>query len=109
VTREDFISQIKSLNIYFDEDHPDHIEEKKVESLQPPFLEFEFNEDEIRADGINYLEIQRVNLRLYSDSFTEQAEDTLEGFFINNMFGFNKAKRFDSQIDLYETDYDLTI
>ena len=61
MTRNEIREKIEGFGIYFDPDHPDHISRDKIDTLEPPFLEWGTQKRSIRADGIDYIIIASNN------------------------------------------------
>ena len=40
MTRQELDAVMAGTGVYFDPDHPDHIERQKVETLPPPFMTY---------------------------------------------------------------------
>lgn len=110
--RTELIELMKTVGIYFDEDHPDHITVEKLEDgeLTPPFMEFDVFEDGIRADGITYLRYTRVNVRKYDDSddgtthamFREAMDAACVSYQMTN-------HEYDDVLGLWVTKYTFTV
>lgn len=67
--RTELIALMETVGIPFDEEHPDHITVEKLEdgTVEPPFMEFDVLEENIRADGRIYVRYTRVNVRIFDD------------------------------------------
>lgn len=110
--REEIIELMKTVGIYFDEDHPDHITVEKLENgtIEPPFMEFDILEEDIRADGATYLRYTRVNVRKYDDSddgsthimFRQAMDDACISYRMT-------AHEYDDVLGLWCTKYTFTV
>ena len=73
MTSAEVRNMCKRMEIYFDEDHPDHISEEKIKDLYPPFMEYFLVDRPVNADGRRYIDIKELTIRIYAD--TESAEE----------------------------------
>lgn len=110
--RGEIIELMRSVGLYFDEDHPDHVTVEKLENgtIEPPFLEFDILEEAIRADGKVYERYNRVNVRKFDDTddgetnrMFRTAMDTAEVSY--RMTGHS----FDENLGLWATTYTFTV
>ena len=106
MTREALITLMQTTGIYFDPDHPDHIEDKKISSLSPPFLEFVIREEPFAADDVVYYVFNRITIRFYSDLDVDEAEDLVRAA-IDNYF-YRVSKVYDEGLGLWETTFTFT-
>ena len=60
MTRNEIREKIEGFGIYFDPDHPDHISRDKIDTLEPPFIEWGTQKRSLRADGIDYVLATKV-------------------------------------------------
>ena len=106
MTREQLNELMESTGVYFDPDHPDHIERSKIADLPPPFMEFYVREEPFAADDIVYYTYLRITIRLYSDVDVDEAEtqirEALAGYF------FRSNKQYDEDLGLWETTFTFT-
>lgn len=72
MTSDEVKDMCRRMGLIFDEEHPDHITSSKLKSLSPPFMEYILIDKPVNADGIRYLDIKELTIRIYSD--TEVAE-----------------------------------
>lgn len=114
MTRSDIAVELDKLGIYYDPDHPDHISREKLDTLEPPFMEWGTQEDYIRADGINYLTSRRLIVRIYSDTNEDVEITTPSGRTVDEVLGesfdrFTKQQYYNDDLSLYETNYNTEV
>lgn len=114
MTREQIRGLIEGFGIYFDQDHPDHISREKIETLEPPFLEWGTQKRQIRADGADYVLWERLTILLYTDT-NEDTETPTEGGrtfeeALTDAFDrFRKDKSYNDELGLYITEYTMEV
>ena len=79
----------------------------------PPFICFFWSEDnDLKADNINYQKIERLNIELYTDNKDYENEATIETVLTNNSVVWSKSETYiDSErlyMVLYEADVIVT-
>lgn len=103
MTREQLNALMETTGVYFDPDHPDHVERSKIADLPPPFMEFYVQEVPFGADDIVYYTYLRITIRLYSDVDEDEAEvrvrEALDGRF------FRTKKEYNEDFGLWETTF----
>lgn len=114
MTRQEIREKIEGFGIYFDPDHPDHISGEKIETLEPPFLEWGTQKRQIRADGVDYVLWERLTILLYTDTneditvFTEDGrpfEEALKEAFDR----FKAGKSYNDELGIYVTEYTMEV
>ena len=103
MTREALETLMSGTEIYYDPDHPDHIERSKIDSLPPPFLEFSVEEVPFSADDVIYYSFVRITIRLYSDLDVDEAEESIRTALSGYFFATNKV--YDNDLGLWETEF----
>lgn len=103
MTRSEIITMMDSVGIYYDKDHPDHIEREKIDTLTPPFMEFEVNERPFFADNITYFTTLAAVIRIYSDVPADKAEQTLKTKLTEKEMPFSASKSYAEDWGLWET------
>ncbi len=78
MTSSEVKDMCKRMGILFDEAHPDHITVSKLKSLSPPFMEYYLTDKPVNADGIRYLDIKALTIRIYSDTEVAEAEKDVQ-------------------------------
>ena len=68
MVNEKLKAAIDSTSIYYDQDHPEYVEDEKALNLALPFVEWECEERDWYADGVVYLSWARAEIRLYTDT-----------------------------------------
>lgn len=79
----------------------------------PPFICFYWSEDnDLKADNINYQKIERLNIELYTDNKDYENEANIETVLTNNSVVWSKSETYiDSErlyMVLYEADVIVT-
>lgn len=79
----------------------------------PPFICFYWSEDnDLKADNINYQKIERLNIELYTDNKDYENEANIETVLTNNSVVWSKSEAYiDSErlyMVLYEADVIVT-
>lgn len=78
MTREEVRIMCRRMEIPFDEDHPDHISTANLQNIEPPFMEYVLTDKPVYADGVRYLDIKELEIIIYSDTETCEAEDRVK-------------------------------
>lgn len=103
MTKAEIDSLMDSVGIYYDKDHPDHIEREKIDTLTPPFLEFEVEEQSFFADNIVYFTTLSIEARIYSDVPVDKSEVTLKAELTKKEMPFSVKKNYVEDWGLWET------
>lgn len=106
MTRQALQDLMDGIGIYYDPDHPDHIERSKIEDLPPPFMEFYAEEIPFAADDVVYFTRLRVTIRLYSDLDLDEAEEGIREAI--GSYYFTSTKEYDDELGLWETTFTFT-
>ena len=114
MTRNEIREKIEGFGIYFDADHPDHISREKIETLEPPFLEWGTQKRSIRADGIDYVLWERLTIYLYTDTNEDVETRTADGRHFEDALAevfdrFRAKKNYDDELGLYFTEYTMEV
>jgi len=114
MTRNEIREKIEGFGIYFDPDHPDHISRDKIETLEPPFLEWGTQKRSLRADGIDYVLWERLSIYLYTDTNEDVETHTADGRRFEDALAeafdrFNATKNYDDELGLYFTEYTMEV
>lgn len=94
MTNEEVKTMCKKMGICFDEDHPDHISSDKLNTLSPPFMEYYLVDHPIHADGIRYIDIKDLTIRVYSDTEVSEAEDKIQGILENEELRWSRSSEY---------------
>lgn len=106
MAREDIISMIDTMGLYYDTDHPDHISEDAINSIAPPFLEADIIQHVIPADGENYIDdIFDVTLRIYSEATSVSEESTVTSVLSEEDLRWRRDCKFNDYMQLFEISY----
>lgn len=95
----------KKMEIPFDEDHPDHIVSEKLKSLSPPFMEYILTDHPIPADGINYIDIKDLSIRIYSDTEVSDAEEKVKEILEREDLRWKRSSEYIEELMLWEIIY----
>lgn len=77
MTAAEVKAMCRRMEIPFDEEHPDHISADNLQEIEPPFMEYVLTDKPVYADGKRYLDIKELEIILYSDTETCEAEDRI--------------------------------
>lgn len=110
MTRAEIAAELDKLGIYYDPDHPDHVSREKLDTLEPPFMEWGTQENTYRADGIDYLSWKTLIIRIYSDTNEDVEIITPSGRTVDESLResfdkFTKQQYYNDELSLYETNY----
>lgn len=77
---------------------------------QPPFICFYYpNNNDFHADGVNYANIEQLNIELYTDEKDFDAEEKVESVLKANGLTFQKAEtKIDSE-KMYQVLYECEV
>lgn len=109
MTRQEIADMLREAGVYFDEDHPDHIAEEKLESLLPPFMEFTATDKPVNADGRRYIDIKQLTVRLYSDTEETEAESGIEGALEARDLRWRKNREYMDDLGMWAITYTLEV
>ncbi|MBQ9328941.1 MAG: hypothetical protein IJ225_10495 [Solobacterium sp.] len=110
--RDEIIELMKTAGLFFDEDHPDHITVEKLEKgiIEPPFMEFDILEQNLRADGMTYLRYTVVNVRKYDDIDDGVTHARFRDAMDEAMISYRMtAHEYDDVLGLWVTRYTFTV
>lgn len=108
--KQEFIEEmIRSLGIYYDPDHPDFIETKKKERLQPPFLEWYTDEEQFFADGELYYSWPQLVIRVYTDAADNETDPEVEETLRENKLAYKKAVEYIPEMSIRQTTYTMEV
>lgn len=114
MTRQEIREKIEGFGIYFDPDHPDHISGEKIETLEPPFLEWGTQRREVRADGVDYVLWERLTILLYTDinedtTVLTEGNRPFEETLVDAFDRFRADKSYNDELGLYVTEYTMEV
>lgn len=105
MTREEINNMMHSVGVYYDKDHPDHIEREKLDTLPPPFMEFAVMEKPFHADNITYATMLSIEITFYSDVDVDSAEEKIKNVLTKNELPYSVGKEYQHDIGLWETTF----
>lgn len=102
MTREELDAVMAETGVYFDPDHPDHIERSKISTLLPPFLTYSIQMQTFFAENIPYYQWPALTVRIYTDVDVDPAEavvrNALQAAGVNTV----TRKYYDNDLGLWE-------
>lgn len=106
MTREEITTMVGTMGLYYDSDHPDHISTDAINSIAPPFMEFDAVEHPIFADGESYIDdIFDVTLRIYSETQSITEESTVTSVLSGEDLRWRRSVEFNDYMQLFEISY----
>lgn len=109
MTHEEVKAMCEKMNIVFDKDHPDHISTNKLKSLAPPFMEYILTDAPVYADGKRYLDIKKLEIRIYSDSEISEAETEVQKVLDAEELRWKRESEYMEEIQLWAIIYKLEV
>lgn len=97
------------FGLVFDEDHPDHITAAKLKTLSPPFMEYFLTDHPVYADGIRYLDIKDLTIRIYSDTEVSEAEETVQDVLAEEELRWKRSCEFLEELLLWAIIYKMEV
>lgn len=103
MTRKEIADMIESIGIPYVYDHfPNNI------APNPPYLVFNYpNDNDFGADNINYVNIDVVNIELYTSDKDFDLEEEVESVLNENGFFYSKSEAYIRQENLFQISYVL--
>lgn len=102
-------SMIEEMGVAFDADHPDHITLSKLNSLAPPFLEYVLLDHPINADGVRYIELFDLTIRIYSDTEVAECEDSVKSVLESHDLRWSRSYEYIEEISMWCIRYTMTV
>lgn len=110
MTETKFKQILTDAGMNFNSVHPDHFEEGKDENLSPPFLEYDYQQNGVNADGASLDLWADVTIRLFADQKGNTAEPELDAALSENDIRFNKSlPEYSPDDGLYQTTYTMEV
>lgn len=109
MTSEEVKQMCKKMGIKFDENHPDHITTEKMQSLSPPFMEYTLIDHPVIADGVNYLDIKDLTIRIYSDTEISEAEEKVQEVLIQVDIRWKRSSEYVEELQMWEIIYKMEV
>lgn len=108
MTREEIASMIAGIglpNAY------DHFRDEDGQHPQgPPFICFLYpNDDDFKADNVNYARVTALVIELYTDNVDFALEDAVAAALIANELPFAKEQRYIDAERMYQTTYETEV
>jgi len=97
------------MGVYFDGNHPDHISANKLSSLSPPFMEYFLTDKPVYADGIRYLDIKELTVRIYSDTEVSGAEDTVQQVLEEEGLRWRRSAEYIEELQMWAISYGMEV
>lgn len=99
----------KRMNVPFDEDHPDHITADKLQSLSPPFMEYILTDHPVYADGMRYIDIKDLTIRIYSDTEVSEAEENVQSVLEEEDIRWKRSVEYMEELLLFAIIYKMEV
>lgn len=99
----------KRMNVPFDEDHPDHITADKLQSLSPPFMEYILTDHPVYADGVRYIDIKDLTIRIYSDTEVSETEEMVQSVLEEEDLRWKRSVEYIEELLLFAIIYKMEV
>lgn len=109
MTSEEVKAMCKRMGVPFDENHPDHITADKLQNLSPPFIEYILEDHPVYADGIRYICIKDLTIRIYSDTEVSEAEETVQGVLEEAELRWKRSVEYIEELLLFAIIYKMEV
>ena len=109
MTKDEVKMMCREMGIVFDEAHPDHITASKLKSLSPPFMEYILIDKPVHADGIRYLDITELDIRIYSDTEVSSSEDKVQEILEKNELRWKRSSEYIDELLLWLIIYKMEV
>lgn len=94
MTREEVKAMCRRMELLFDEKHPDHISTELLQTVEPPFMEYVLTDKAFYADGVRYLDIKELEIIIYSDTETCEAEERVQAVLDSEELRWKVSREF---------------
>lgn len=109
MTNEEVKEMCRQMCVVFDEDHPDHITASKLKTLSPPFMEYILVDKPVYADGIRYLDIKELTIRIYSDTEVSEVEGNVQAVLEKEDLRWKRSCEYIDELLLWAIIYKLEV
>ena len=109
MTNDEVKDMCRRMEIVFDEDHPDHLTESKLKTLEPPFMECVLTDKAIYADGARYIDIKQLSLRIYSDTEVSEKEKIVQEVLETEELRWLRSSEYIDELQLWAIEYKLEV
>lgn len=109
MTAEEVKEMCREMGIFFDEDHPDHITASKIKTLAPPFMEYFLVEKPVYADGIRYIDINELNIWIYSDTEVSEKESLVMEALEKNELRWKRTSKYIDDLAMWAITYQMEV
>lgn len=109
MTSNEVKEMCRQMGVIFDEDHPDHITASKLKTLSPPFMEYILVDKPVHADGIRYLDIKELTIRIYSDTEVSEVEVNVQAVLEKEDLRWKRSCEYIDEILLWAIIYKLEV
>lgn len=108
MTREEIASMIAGIGL---PNACDHFRDKKGQHPQgPPFICFLYpNDDDFKADNVNYARVTALVIELYTDNVDFGLEDAVAAALIAHELPFTKDQTYIDSERMYQTTYETEV
>lgn len=109
MTNNEVKEMCNRMGVVFDEDHPDHITASKLKTLSPPFMEYILIDNPVYADGKRYLDIKKLEIRIYSDTEVSEAETNVQRVLEEEDLRWKHSSEYIDELLLWAIIYKLEV
>lgn len=109
MTSEEVKNMCRKMRIPFDENHPDHISTDKLSTLSPPFMEYILTDNPVYADGVRYIDIKDLSIRIYSDTEVSESEADVKRILEEEDIRWKRSSEFVEDIMMWAIVYKMEV
>ena len=109
MTSEEVKAMCKKMGITFDENHPDHISVERLKTISPPFMEYDLTDHPIYADGVRYIDIKDLSIRIYSDTEVSDAEENVKSILLEEELRWKRSAEYIEELSLWVIIYKMEV
>lgn len=109
MTKSEVQQMCAEMGVYFDDKHPDHISANKLASLSPPFMEYFLVDKPVYADGIRYLDVKELTIRIYSDTEVSEAETIVQKVLEEKELRWRRSAEYIEELQMWAILYKMEV
>lgn len=102
-------TMVDQMNVVYDSDHPDHINQNKLRNLAPPFVEYVLEDHPIWADGRRYISFYDMTLRIYSEYETSEVETSVQSVLESYDIRWRRETEYIQELSLFAIIYTMEV
>jgi hypothetical protein len=107
MTEAEVKTMCKKMGVYFDEEHPDHINASNT--IVPPFMEYFLVDMPVNADSRRYLDIKEMTIRIYSDTEVSESEKRIQEVLEEEDLRWKRSCEFIEELLLFAIQYKMEV